>query len=252
MTRREENKVLNNLKNDYISWIVITGLILLLLEVSFFNEGLIFSLLASGAMIYFGRSLIRKKTGKILFWAGLFFFLSSVFSMMTFRFFLLAVLIYIAYQFAQSKKKPEVIAPILEEPLIEKKQEIIIEKPPLFKNRLFGHQETPPHVYEWNDVNVQTGIGDSVIDLSLTVLPKGETVVFIRNIIGNVKVFVPYDVEVTVRHSALVGSAEVFEHEEGRVLNQSLFLQTPGYDEAEQKVKIFTSMGIGNIEVKRI
>jgi lia operon protein LiaF len=244
--------VLTNMKNDYVSWIAITGVILLLLEVSFFNEGLIFSLLASGAMIYFGRSLMPKTTGKLLFWGGTFFFLSSVFSMMTFRFFLLAVLIYLAYQFAQSKKKPEVITPILQEPIIEKKQELVIEKPPLFKNRLFGHQETPPHVYEWNDVNIQTGIGDSVIDLSLTVLPKGETVVFIRNIIGNVKVFVPYDLEVTVRHSAVVGSAEVFDHQEGRVLNQSLFLKTPGYDEAEQKVKIFTSMVIGNIEVKRI
>jgi lia operon protein LiaF len=244
--------MLNNMKNDYVSWIVITGIILLLLEVSFFNEGLIFSLLASGAMIYFGRSLMPKKTGKLLFWAGLFFFLSSVFSMMTFRFFLLAVLIYLAYQFAQSKKKPELITPVLQEPEKENRKEMLIEKPPLFKNRLFGHQETPSHVYEWNDVNIQTGIGDSVIDLSLTVLPKGETVIFIRNIIGNVKVYVPYDVEVTLRHSSVIGSAEVFEYEEGRVLNQSLYLQTPGYNEAEQKVKIFTSMLVGDIEVRRI
>lgn len=242
----------NNMKNDYVSWIALTGLILLLLEVSFFNEGLIFSLLASGAIIYFGRSLMPRRTGKLLFWAGLFFFLSSVFSMMTFRFFLLAVLIYIAIQFAQSKKKPEVILPILQEPVLELAKDTIIEKPPLFKNLPLGHQETPLHVYDWNDVNVQTGIGDTVIDLSLTVLPKGETVIFIRKIVGNIKVFVPYDVEVTVRHSAILGSAEVFEYEEGRVLNQSLFLQTPGYNLAEQKVKIFTSMVVGNLEVKRI
>ncbi|MCM3125461.1 MULTISPECIES: cell wall-active antibiotics response protein LiaF [Bacillaceae] len=244
--------MLNKMKNDYVSWIVITGVILLLLEVSFFNEGLIFSLLASGAMIYFGRSLMPKKSGKVLFWAGLFFFLSSVFSMMTFRFFLLAVLIYLVYQYIQSKKKPELITPVLQKPEKEVSKEMVIEKPPLFKNRLFGHQETPSHVYEWDDVNIQTGIGDSVIDLSMTVLPKGETVIFIRNIIGNVKVYVPYDVEVTLRHSSIVGSAEVFGHQEGRVLNQSLYVQTPGYEEAGQKVKIFTSMIVGNIEVKRI
>ncbi|RSD26740.1 cell wall-active antibiotics response protein LiaF [Mesobacillus subterraneus] len=244
--------MLNNVKKDFVSWIVITGLLLLLLEVSFFNEGLIFSLLASGAMIYFGRSSMPKKSGKVLFWAGLFFFLSSVFSMMTFRFFLLAVLVYLAYQYAQSKKKPEVITPVLQEPEKAFSKETVIEKPPLFNNRLFGHQETPPHVYEWNDVNIQTGIGDSVIDLSMTMLPKGETVIFIRNIIGNVKIFVPYDLEVTLRHSAVIGSAEVFEHEEDRVVNQSLYVQTPGYDEADQRVKIFTSMMVGNIEVKRI
>ncbi|HAQ07881.1 MAG TPA: cell wall-active antibiotics response protein [Bacillus bacterium] len=240
------------MKNDFVSWIFLTGVILLLLEISFFNEGLIFSLLASGAMIYFGRSLMPRRTGKLLFWIGVFFFLSSVFSMMTFRFFLLAVLLYIAFQFAQSKKKPEVIVPILREPSLELSKDTVIEKPPLFKNRLFGQQETPAHVYDWNDVNVQTGIGDTVIDLSMTVLPKGETVIFIRNIIGNIKVFVPYDVEVTVRHSAIIGSAEVFQHEEDRVLNQSLFLQTAGYELAEQKVKIFTSMAVGNLEVKRI
>ena len=243
----------NNFKSDYISWIVLIGLVLLLLEVSFFNEGLIFSLLASGAMVYFGRSLMPRMTGKILFWAGLFFFLSSVFSMMTFRFFLLAALIYIVYQYGKSKKKPEVIVPILEEPAsAEAPKETVVQKQPLFENRMFGHQATPPHPYEWNDVNIQTGIGDTVIDLSLTVLPKGETVIFIRNLIGNIKVFVPYDLEVVVRHSSLLGSTEVLEHEEDKVLNQSLYIQTPGYEMAEQKVKIFTSSVVGNLEVKRI
>lgn len=244
--------MLKNWKNDLVSWIVITGLFLLLLEVTFFNKGLIFSLLASGAMVYFGRSLMPKKSGKALFWVGLFFFLSSVFSMFTFRFFLLAVLIYLIYQYIQSKKKPEMITPVLQEPEKESSQEMLMEKTPLFKNRLFGDQETPSHVYEWDDVNIQTGIGDSVIDLSMTVLPKSETVIFIRNIIGNVKVYVPYDVEVSLRHSSIFGTAEVFGHQDIRMLNQNLFVQTPGYEEAGQKVKIFTSMIVGNIEVKHI
>lgn len=244
--------MLKNWKNDLVSWIVITGLFLLLLEVTFFNKGLIFSLLASAAMVYFGRSLMPKKSGKALFWVGLFFFLSSVFSMFTFRFFLLAVLIYLIYQYIQSKKKPEMITPVLQEPEKESKQEMLMEKTPLFKNRLFGDQETPSHVYEWDDVNIQTGIGDSVIDLSMTVLPKSETVIFIRNIIGNVKVYVPYDVEVSLRHSSIFGTAEVFGHQDIRMLNQNLFVQTPSYEEAGQKVKIFTSMIVGNIEVKHI
>lgn len=242
----------NHIKNDYISWIALIGMILLVLEVTFFNEGLIFSLLASGAMIYFGRSLMPKLKGKVLFWGGLFFFLSSVFSMITFRFFLLAVLIYIVYQYAQSKKHPERIAPIFEEPIIETPIETLVDKQPLFKNKIFGQQGTPQHTYEWDDVNIQTGIGDSVIDLSLTVLPKGETVIFIRKIIGNIHVFVPHDVEVTIRHSSMVGSTRVFDFEEEKVFNQSLYIQTPGYELADRKVKIFTSSVAGNLEVKRI
>ncbi|MDQ7862937.1 LiaF-related protein [Peribacillus frigoritolerans] len=37
---------------------------------------------------------------------------------------------------------------------------------------MFGHQQTTEHVYEWNSVNVQGGVGDTVIDLSKTILPK--------------------------------------------------------------------------------
>ena len=31
----------------------------------------------------------------------------------------------------------------------------------------------PMHAYEWNDINIQNGIGNTVIDLSQTILPKG-------------------------------------------------------------------------------
>ena len=59
-------------------------------------------------------------------------------------------------------------------------------------------------MYEWNDVNIQAGIGDTVIDLSYTVLPKGETVIFIRNVMGKVTIMIPYDVEVSVNHSVFL------------------------------------------------
>ena len=61
-----------------------------------------------------------------------------------------------------------------------------MKEQPLFQNRHFGQQKTPDHDYEWNDMNIQVGIGDAVIDLSYTVLPKDETVIFIRNVMGKV------------------------------------------------------------------
>ncbi|MFS0637992.1 cell wall-active antibiotics response protein LiaF [Mesobacillus foraminis] len=244
--------MLGKMKNDYISWIVLLGALLLLLEISFFNTGLIFSLFVSGAMIYMGRKARRRSFGKLLFWVGLFILGTSVIGMMTFRFFLLAILIYILIQFAQSKKNPEVIRPVVEEPKPVSPETTLVEQSPLFKNTFFGHQKTPEHVYEWDDINILAGVGDSIIDLSYTVLPKGETVIFIRNIIGHIKIFVPYDMEVNIRHSTLAGAADVLDHHQDRAFNQSLVLKTPGYEQAEQKIKIFTSMLIGDIEVKRI
>ena len=244
--------MLNKFEKDSFSWLVLIGILVLLVEVTFFNQGLIFSLFVSGAMIYFGRKLYRRTTGKILFWLGAFSLVSSVIGMMTFRLFLLAILIYFIMQFAQSKKKPEVIRPSFEEPAPISSETTMIEQSSLFKNSLFGNQSTPQHVYEWDDVNIMTGVGDTVIDLSNTVLPNGETVIFIRNIVGNIKIFIPYDTEVSLRHSALAGSAQVLDYQKNRSFNQMLAVKTPGYDQAEQRIKILTSMMIGDIEVKRL
>ena len=91
-----------------------------------------------------------------------------------------------------------------------------------------------------------------MIDLSYTVLPKGETVIFIRNIFGKVKILIPYDVEVSVNHSVLYGSAKILDFYESSYMNRQMKVETSQYEQTEQKVKIFTSMMIGDIEVKRV
>ncbi|GAA2705760.1 cell wall-active antibiotics response protein LiaF [Cytobacillus oceanisediminis] len=240
------------IKSDYLSWIVMVGIVVLFVEIAFFNRGVIFSLLVPIGMVYIGRKWMPRTSGKWIFWLGLIFLLINVFSMMTLKFFLLAILIHLLIQFAQSKKDPKQIQPEFKEPTVNLQKETVIKKDPLFSNIFVGQQKTPEQVYEWNDINIQTGIGDTVIDLSYTVLPKGETVIFIRNFIGNVKVLVPYDVEVSASHSAIVGAARIFEYEESKLINQFLHLQTPGYEKSGQRIKIFTSLLVGDIEVKRV
>jgi lia operon protein LiaF len=244
--------MLKNAKTDYTGWLVVIGAVVLLLEILFFNHGLIFSLFFSGAMIYFGRKKAGKKSGKFLFFAGIIFLMISVFSMMTFKFLLMAILLHLIIQYSTSKNNPTKIALDIKESEQIPQEETLIKSKPLFENVFFGQQKTPSDVYEWNDINIQTGIGDTIIDLSYTVLPKGETVIFVRNVIGNIKIQVPYEVEVSVHHSCVVGSTTVFENHQSQVINQSFHLKTAGYDQAEQKVKIFTSLLVGNLEVSRI
>ncbi|MCM3765015.1 cell wall-active antibiotics response protein LiaF [Neobacillus niacini] len=241
-----------NNKNDYTGWLVFIGFAVLLLELLFFNEGLIFSLFIAGGMIYLGRRKPEKKLSKLLFFGGIAFLVVNVFSMMTFRFLLLAILLHFFIQYLNSKKQPQKMTVNLSKPGDTPKQETLVKTKPLFENIFLGQQKTPPGVYEWNDVNIQAGIGDTIIDLSYTMLPKGETVIFIRNLIGNVQILVPYEYEASVQHSCLVGSAMVFENQEPRMFNQSFQLRTPGYEQAEQKVKIVTSLIVGNLEVTRI
>ncbi|WP_144552815.1 cell wall-active antibiotics response protein LiaF [Bacillus sp. X1(2014)] len=241
-----------NTKYDYLGWMFIIGAIILVMEILFFNSGLIFSLIISGGMIFLGRKRTGKKRGKILFIGGIIFFVISVLNMMTFRFFLLAILLHFFIQFINSKKHPKKISPeiILAEETVE--QETLIKTEPLFENIVLGQQKTPAGAYKWNDVNIQAGIGDTIIDLSFTMLPKGETVIFIRNLVGNIQILVPYDIEVSIQHSCIVGSTSVFEHHDSKLFNRVLHVKTPGYEAAEHKVKIFTSLVVGNLEVSRI
>nr|WP_263323200.1 cell wall-active antibiotics response protein LiaF [Neobacillus sp. Marseille-Q6967] len=244
--------MLKNKKNDYTSWLVIIGVVVLLLEILFFNSGLIFSLLFSGGLIYLGRKKAGKKTGKFLFFAGIAFLLISVFSMLTFRFLLLAILLHFIINYFHTKKDPNKIAVQLKETEHVQQTETLIQTKPLIENIFLGQQKTPENVYEWNDINIQSGIGDTMIDLSNTVLPEGETVIFIRNVFGNIQIQVPYEIEVSVHHSSIIGSTAVFENHQSQVFNQNLHYKTAGYDQSGQKVKIFTSLLVGNLEVSRI
>lgn len=238
------------MKGEIYNWVFLFGIIVLLLEIAFFNSGVIFSLLVAIGMIYFGRKKIEKYSGKLLFWSGVFFLAISIFNMMTFKFLLLAIIVHFIIQYYQTKKDPTVIRPVVN---LEKKEPVeLIKKKPVFEQTLFGDRKTPEHVYEWNDINIQTAIGDTTIDLSYTVLPKGETVIFIRNFIGNLQILVPYDIEISVNHSSIAGTSTILQHKEEKIFNQSLQYQTAAYDQAEQKIKIFTSLVVGDIEVKRV
>jgi lia operon protein LiaF len=241
-----------NVKDDYSGWLVIGGLAVLLLEILFFNSGLIFSLFFSGMLIYLGRRKSGQKSGKFLFFTGIIFLIISVFSMMTFKFLLLAILLHFIIKYSNSKKKPHKLTLEIKETDQAPQEETLVVSKPLFENILTGEQKTPSGVYEWNDINIQSGLGDTIIDLSYTVLPKGETVIFIRNIIGNIQIRIPYEIEVSVNHSCIVGSTTVLENHQSKIFNQVFHLKTSGYDGAEQKVKIISSLLVGNLEVTRI
>lgn len=241
-----------NIKKDYIGWMILTGGIVFILEFLFFNRGLIFSLAFSSGMIYLGNRRKRKKKGKILFWGGIALLCVSIFNMMTFKFLILAVLVYLFIQYANSKKHPQKISPVLTEPKTRLEEETVVQCKPLLENILFGQQKTPTGVYEWNDINIQKWVGDTVIDLSYTILPKGETIIFIHNIIGNIQILVPYDMEVSVHHSVLTGETTILEFRDSKIFNKVFDVKTLGYDRAEQKIKIFTSLVVGNLEVNRI
>ncbi|TGB02721.1 cell wall-active antibiotics response protein LiaF [Halobacillus salinus] len=233
------------ISTDTINTILIIGVILLIVEVVFFEGGLVFSLIFFGFMLYVGWKKYRKTWGKIFFWLGLIVLVFTVLSMIAVRFLIVAIIFLFVRDYYRTKKTPERITPEIID------QEIPDHTEPILKQKLFGNESTP-NSYVWQDINIHGGFGDRVIDLSQTVLPKDEAVISIRHLVGNLVIYVPYDVEVSILHSSVFGRSAIFQYQKSKVLNQVVSYQTPGYSSQRPRVKIVTSLLSGNLEVKRI
>ncbi|MFC7319497.1 cell wall-active antibiotics response protein LiaF [Halobacillus campisalis] len=234
------------MSTDTVNIILLIGAALLVLEVAFFNGGLIFSVIFSGVLLYFGWKNYKKLIWKIVFWIGAVSLFVTVINMMAVRFLIIAVLVLLIRHYYRSKNEPERIEPVFYEDIPES------ELDPIVKQKFFGDESTPERSYKWRDINVQGGFGDRVVDLSNTVLPQDEAVISIRHFIGDVNIYVPYEVEVSIQHSAIFGRAAIFQFRNRKLMNQVIDYKTPDYAVKKPRVKIITSILSGDLEVKRI
>ncbi|MGV3464252.1 MAG: cell wall-active antibiotics response protein LiaF [Heyndrickxia sp.] len=230
-----------------LSWIFIVAIIGILFEISFRTDSL-FALAFAAILIYFAKKKSGSTTGMICFIIGISIAAIIVISTFFFKFIVLCSLIYYFVKYRKKKKLSKTIKVETIEPSSDRK---MYRKQPFITNKLFGSQKVVNHVYEWDDINIQTGIGDTVVDLSMTMLPLGESVVIVRGLMGNIQLLIPYDVGYSINHSTLTGSIRLFGKQE-KLLNQNIICYSDNYNDATRKVKIITSISVGEIEVKHI
>ncbi|MEC5425001.1 cell wall-active antibiotics response protein LiaF [Virgibacillus sp. C22-A2] len=239
------------LDTDTLNWILIIGVILFIIELAFFHGGMIASAMFSALFIFIGWKNFTKLWGKIFFWLGIVGVVFAVLNMLAVRFLIIAAIVLFIINYSKSKKESEFIKPGL-----SADQEIILDPiikvKPLFTHRIFEDQKTDDTAYQWHDINIHGAFGDRTIDLSNTVLPNDTAVVSIRHIVGNIEIYVPYEVEVSIHHSSVFGRAHILGEHHWKLMNQSLSYKTEKYDTTLPRVKIVTSLLSGDIEVKRI
>ncbi len=244
--------MINRITTPALNMILLIGLSLIVIDVIFFNGGLIFSLLFSFFMIFIGKRKYDRLYGKFLFWLGIISLIISFLSLFVVKLFLVGVFIYIAYKYYEAKKDPDRIKPRIN---LEKKpaHELpLVKVEPLFKQSIFGDQHTEERSYEWHDINIHGGFGDRTIDLSNTVLPESEAVISIRHFAGKILIYVPYEVEVSIYHSSLFGRAHIFNEHHLKLMNHTISYHTAEYFTQKPQVKIITSIFSGDLEVRRI
>ena len=123
----------------------------------------------------------------------------------------------------------------------------------LHRHGFIGDVHLGQEPWELKPLQISHFIGDSVIDLTRAAIPLGETPINVTAFIGDVKLFIPndLDVEVRVMASSFIGDMKVLDRRESGFL-RSVRTQTSHYEEAERKLIVTTSMFIGDITIKRI
>lgn len=139
---------------------------------------------------------------------------------------------------------------IKEEGIIDEAKQIYRTEPYL-KNMFVGNVRMMDHIYELEDINVQYGACDVEIDLTTAMIPEGETVIVIRGVVGNIRLYVPYDIELSLNHSVIVGRVLLPGHEETG-FNRNVTFRTEQYKEAPRRIKIISSLVVGDTEVRKV
>jgi lia operon protein LiaF len=123
----------------------------------------------------------------------------------------------------------------------------------LHRHGFIGDVHLGQEAWELKPIQISHFIGDSVIDLTRASIPRGETTIHVTAFIGDVKIFIPndMDVEVRVMASSFIGDMKVLDRRESGFL-RNIRTQTSQYEEAEHKIIVTTSMFIGDITIKKI
>ena len=210
-----------------------------------------FAIIAAGVGIYLFQYGAKKRkvypstSANIAFFGGIILFICNVFQLKSILGVLAFIIIYVGYLiYINSKFNQKVVVPNIQ----EQTNTGVFETSSLISNRFFSNIRIKNDSFELDDVDYYFGIGDVIIDLSDSFIPEGETVLAINGIIGNITLHVPYDLEVSIHHATLFGKINILKNEISG-FNKNCKFTSNDYKEASRKLKIVTSLAIGNIEV---
>lgn len=218
-----------------------------------FSNGFPFSIIFPILLLYIGQKQRKKGksvAGNIFLLMGLLMLAGTILTSAAFQLVMIALLIYYGYHlYKSSSRRKKVNVEVQPSSSEETKEFIQVE--PYFKNMVVGEMRNIGETYELDDIDIQYGFGDVHIDLSNTMIPEGETVILIRGIVGSIHLYVPYDIDLSIHTSSVFGKINLLEQSKA-VFNKSQKFQTKEYKTATRKIKIITSLLIGDIEVRNV
>ncbi|MNM78429.1 hypothetical protein D3C81_903300 [compost metagenome] len=124
---------------------------------------------------------------------------------------------------------------------------------PINKSGFIGDVRIGQDYFQLKPMNISHFIGDTIIDLTKAQIPYGETKINVSAFIGDVKVFIPDDMDlgIVANSNAFIGDLKVLTQKEGGFMS-SVQAESPHYGEASKKVKLVVSVFIGDVKVNMV
>ncbi|HWL12867.1 MAG TPA: cell wall-active antibiotics response protein LiaF [Ureibacillus sp.] len=225
---------MNRYSTNQLTFISIAMLLVVFVELTIFNNGGAFLLIFGALVLYYSFS----KNNKILFWVGISFIFFAILTIWSLRLLIVGVLFYILYEHITKEQKTVKIHVQDLEADIE-------------KNKLIGNTSSPLDSYKWEDIQIQKFVGDISLDLTDTILPSGTSVITIRQSIGKVTIFLPYEIPFRLQYSTILGEAKVLGNNPKRLINEKLIFEDGNAQDAKRKLVIHVATWLGDVEVIR-
>ncbi len=225
---------MQNFTTNKLTFWVLCFFLLVFVELTIFNNGGAFCLLIGAVLLY----LSFSKNKRFLKWTGIFFIAIALFTMWSLRLFIVILLLYMLYQYLQRENEPKIVT-------------LEFDKLPATKNELFGTIPAPEDAYKWQDVQIQRLAGDITIDTTQTVLPAGLSLVTIRQGIGKVQIYVPYEIPFRLHYTTLFGDFTCLQGHPQRLLNESIVFSDGNPEDAKRTLVIHVATWLGDLEVLR-
>lgn len=231
---------------------IVVAIVIIIIVLSALGLFLPFLLGAVGFWLYRNRS---KKAGLVLMVIGGVLAVQQLSGVSVGGIVVALGLIYVGYKLikSQDRQRPEDVILDEEEPAPQENRrehgpEFHWSKPS-FSGSLVGTLRMINGPYDLDGLNVSYGVCDVKIDLSKAILPQGETTLVISALIGDVDIYVPYDLDVSVSTSVSAGNLEVLGTKQSG-LNCHMEKTSPGFHSASRRVKISVSVLLGDVDVR--
>lgn len=210
----------------------------------------VFAYLFPLILVAIGIQLLKNKkkiSGLVFLVIGGLNILGTMLSTFAFMLVFIAVIIYYGYQTFIAKDEKMVVK-VGSEPASDQKS--FVKKQTQFNNLLVGKMRQLEGSFALEDINVLYGFGDISLDLTQALIPKGETVILIRGVVGDVQILVPYDLELSIHASVIIGQVRLPGSYKDALHRTEKYL-SPDYETSSRRVRIISSQLIGDVEVRQ-